>query len=392
MAIENPVMDLVRSGEVLMRVENDSMLSAAIQRPRDEKKIAREALGELEIMPEEAKTAFYSIPYKDTRPDGSVKIVKVEGPSVKAAMSLARRWGNCTVGARILNEDDAGVDLEGVFIDLETNFRVARPQRVSKTFRRRGGKIDSLDPGRLVMAIQAGASKAIRGAALSGLPPYLVNAYYKKARMIAGGDPDAKADPKIIQAIIAGFVKFKATQGDLEGYVEKPVTEWTGSEVADLRGLWNAIQDEQTTAEEIFRKEKANIPTPQSNAEAKAAAPESPAGPVVGPGGPSDATPGGGDGPAPPAGDTSQDADLESEARAREEAEATAEAEAAQEKASPAPAPVKIDRGKVWNALLRKAKTEAKGSVALLKELTGKSGMTELDDAQVMELAKKLGA
>jgi len=265
------VVELVKSGEVLMRVENDSMLSAAIQRPRKEEEIVKAALRELDIMPEEAGTAYYSIPFKDRAQDGSVRIVKVEGPSIKAAMSLSRRWGNCSVSARMLNEDETGFDLEGVFIDLESNFRVARPQRVSKTFRRRGGDVVWLTPDRMVMAIQAGASKGMRGAVLAGLPAYLVNAYYKKARQIAGGNLEAKADAKIVKAVLEAFDRFKATQADLEKYTAKPLADWTGSEVADLRGLWNAIQDGQTTAEEVFGKPQEGgpaIPMPQSQTEA----------------------------------------------------------------------------------------------------------------------------
>jgi len=384
------VVELVKSGAVLMRVENDSMLSAAIQRPRKEEEIVKAALRELDIMPEEAGTAYYSIPFKDRAQDGSVRIVKVEGPSIKAAMSLSRRWGNCSVSARMLNEDETGFDLEGVFIDLESNFRVARPQRVSKTFRRRSGDVVWLTPDRMVMAIQAGASKCMRGATLAGLPAYLVNAYYKKARQIAGGNLEAKADPKVVKAVLEAFDRFKATQADLEKYTTKPVDEWTGSEVADLRGLWNAIQDGQTTAEEVFGKPQEGgpaIPMPQSQTEAaKEQADnggESPVGPAE------TATPSPSAASEAPAGDIPPEADqqsLEQEARAREQAEAAAEQAQPQLTG-------RVDRQAIWEALLRKAKEmKVSAPTTLLKSLTGgKTSLAGMNDAEILALAKKLG-
>ena len=243
---------LVAQGHALMRIENETMLAVAIQRPRDEAAVIKAALGELELVPEDASRAFYSIPYRERQQDGATKLVKVEGPSIKAAMTLARRWGNCSTTARVLHEDAEGFDVEGIFIDLESNFRIARPMRVGKFFKQRSGSIVLLDPKRQEMAIQAGASKAIRNAILGGLPSYLVSAYDQKARTIVGGKTDAKPDKKILQAILDAFAKWKITQQQLEHYVEHPLDEWTGRDVADLRGLWNSINDGQVTLEEVF--------------------------------------------------------------------------------------------------------------------------------------------
>lgn len=238
---------LVAQGATLMRIENDVMSAVAIQRPRDEGTVIKRALQELELVPENAGAAYYSIPYRDRNLDGTVKMTRVEGPSIKAAMSLSRRWGNCTVAARTMNEDESGWDLEGVFLDYETNFRVCRPFRVSKFAKKRNGGAYRLDPQRELMALQAGASKAIRNATLAGLPDYLVTAYVNRAREIVGGKLDQKADEKQLSAVIRAFKKLDVTQEQLEQYTKLAMAEWTGSEIADLRGLYNAIQDGQVT-------------------------------------------------------------------------------------------------------------------------------------------------
>lgn len=238
---------LVAQGAALMRIENDSMMQVAVTRPRDEALVVKRALQELDLAPENAAAAYYSIPYRERQMDGSYRVSKVEGPSIKAAMSLARRWGNCTVASRIMNEDDNGWDLEGVFLDYETNFRVCRPFRVSKVQKKRSGGTYRLDPQRELMALQAGASKAIRNATLAGLPDYLVAAHNKKAREIVGGKLDEKADEKQLAAVTRAFRKLDVTTEQLEQYTKLPMADWTGAEIADLRGLYNAIQDGQVT-------------------------------------------------------------------------------------------------------------------------------------------------
>lgn len=254
---------LVAQGVALIRIENETMMQVAVQRPRDEAAVVKGALSELDLVPEEAQKAYYSIPYRERQQDGSVKITKVEGPSIKAAMTLARRWGNCTTGARILQEDKEGYDIEGVFIDLETNFRITRPHRTSKWYKPRGGGMQLLSVDRQLMAVQAGASKALRNAILAGLPAYLVSAYDKKARAIVGGKLDDPAEAKTIAAVLKAFSRWSVTKEQLERYAELPADKWTGTEVADLRGLYNAILDGQTTVDEVFREEKPAEAVPQ---------------------------------------------------------------------------------------------------------------------------------
>jgi hypothetical protein len=251
---------LVSQGHAVLRIENDSMLQVATQRPRDEQAVVTGALRELDLIPEEAGKAFYSIPYRERQPDGSTKVVKVEGPSVKTAMALARRWGNCTTGARVINEDKEGFDLEGSFIDLESNFRVSRPFRVSKWYKPRAGGAQLLSVDRQQQAVQAGASKAMRNAILAGLPAYLVSAYEKKARALVAGNLDAPADLKTVAAVLRAFDKWQVSEEQLVAYTGLPAANWTGTEVADLRGLWNAINDGQTSVEEAFRGEPAPAP------------------------------------------------------------------------------------------------------------------------------------
>jgi len=243
---------LVAQGATLMRVENDAMLAVAIQRPRDQKRIMKAAIDELQTYPDEAKKAYYSIPYREKQPDGKYKLVPIEGPSVKASNALARLWGNCSVTSRSLGEDATGADLAGIFVDFETNFRMERPFRATKIKKMRRGGTYTLNPQQWIAELQAAASKAQRNATINGLPAGLIGSYMKQARILAAGDPEAKADPKKVTSTLRAFERFKVTQDMLEKYVGKPIAEWMGDNLATLIGLGNALADEQLTVAEAF--------------------------------------------------------------------------------------------------------------------------------------------
>src|SRR5690606_39852560 len=79
--------ELVASGATLMRIENETMMSVAVQRPRTEERILKDALKELELVPALAARCYYAIPYKQ-RKNGKEETVWVMGASVNAARNL----------------------------------------------------------------------------------------------------------------------------------------------------------------------------------------------------------------------------------------------------------------------------------------------------------------
>jgi hypothetical protein len=229
------------------------MFRVAVRKPRDENRIFEDSMRELDLMPSFAEEVFYSLPFRDKQPDGRVKIKKIEGLSIKAANSLGRRWGNCRVGVLIQSEDEDGYDLQGYALDLETNELKNRPHRVSKWLRLRDGRVIRLDEKTVLRELQAGVSKARRNIVLDMLPAYLTRAYFDKARgIVAGGDLKAPADPKKVTDAIASFGKHRISEKQLEGYVGRPKEAWTGGDIADLRGLWNGLMDDQVTIAEAF--------------------------------------------------------------------------------------------------------------------------------------------
>lgn len=251
---------MVSQGATLLRIENESQQQLAIQKPRDERRVIEGAIQELDLSPKFAAKSFYSIPYRK----GSQEI-KVEGPSIQAAMSLARRWGNCSNGARVVDQSDEHVVVEGVFVDYETNVRTLRTVTVAKFAKNKNTqRYDRLPPDRMNMAILAGMSKAVRNAILATLPAGLVDTYYEHAKQLtaSGGKPvpaDKPLTPKQLEARLNKGIKhimttYKLTSEQVLPYVQGlkdrniPVLDI----ITHLQGVCNAIEDGQITAHDAF--------------------------------------------------------------------------------------------------------------------------------------------
>ena len=245
----------VGQGLTVMQIENETQRQIALQKPRVFKSVVHTATEELEAVPEFAAKAYYSIPYKNEMGGTTY----VEGPSIKAAMSLARMWGNCSNSGRIVDQNDDRIIVEGVFIDYETGFRTLRQVSVARSYwSKQTKRVIPLREDRLNMAIQAGISKAVRNAILASLPVSLVDSYNKKAKDIATQMVGQKTLPRKAMPIKermadakAMFLKAGVTDQQWSDYVSGSALS-EDELLAQLIGLYNSIQENQTTIEYVF--------------------------------------------------------------------------------------------------------------------------------------------
>lgn len=249
------------SGSIaLYKAEQETQNSIARANPRNPRKALEEALLELEIVPEYACKAFYKIPFKD-RSDGDEKTVYVEGPSIKASQALARVWGNNASGWRVVDQGAERIEIEGVYVDHQTNTRTLRTKTVSRFYveRKSKNKVE-LREDALVKAIAAGGSKAVRDATLAGLPVWFVDSYYQKARTIAAQNIGGRANTKKpttyaekLAWVEAQLVKKGVTPEQFKGYVDGLDKDQAEDErIADIIGIYNAIADGQIKLEDVF--------------------------------------------------------------------------------------------------------------------------------------------
>ena len=84
--VEGQVVD----GSRQLATEIKSQRELALSNPRSEQKVYEKAIAELEMAPEFAEDAYYSIPYKDNEVEGGKTMV--EGLSVKSSRAVTRLW------------------------------------------------------------------------------------------------------------------------------------------------------------------------------------------------------------------------------------------------------------------------------------------------------------
>ena len=239
-------------GSRQLSAELRSQRELALSQPRYVKRVYVSCLQELELAPEFAEDAYYSIPFKS----GGEQTL-VEGLSVKAARAIVRLWGNCALGSRLIDEDAEAVTVEGIFVDFETNVYFRKVQRVPRTYIPRGTSIPTpLKSDRLNMAIQAGMGKAERNAALAGLPEPLKERYFLLAKKIAGqkGKTEGKTVEERMAALFTAFSKLNVDKVKIEAYIKAKFPEGTDPDdlLGTMRGVFNAIKDGQAKADEIF--------------------------------------------------------------------------------------------------------------------------------------------
>jgi hypothetical protein len=247
------------------------MQEQAQKYPRDISLVMKNASAELSIVPGLAARSYYSIPYNQ----GKSNETRVEGPSIKAAMTLLRNWGNAIDGGRVSSEDKSNFYCEGMFFDLQTNRFSMRPIRVSKFYKPKGSQgLVPRDGDLLYNAVQAGISKAIRNVILANLPDWLVQQYFNAAKQIVLNPP--KEMGKIVKSIQervmdgknAIMKKFGVTSEEMELYLTDNADsiEDDAALLIHLQGLFNSLKDGEYSVDKVFRpnqKSKGDIIMPQ---------------------------------------------------------------------------------------------------------------------------------
>jgi hypothetical protein len=227
--------------------------------PRDPRRVEEEVLDEIRRHPQFAEAAYYSIPYKDNR---TGETVAVEGISIRGAEALARAWGNVVASVELSRETDDWLEMTGRIVILEP--RIAcfeRPVRASKWIRPRNGNPWKLRGDKLDQRVQSTASKAMRNAILAALPDGIKASYFLEAKRLVvaaaeepdRGEPVGDRKAKFLERAAGFAAKFKERYGlareILEKLVGKPFDDWAGAEIANLRGIWNALEEGTASAD-----------------------------------------------------------------------------------------------------------------------------------------------
>jgi hypothetical protein len=256
--------DLVARGDTMQQTRGSYSTAVAVQRPRDLPDVQRRFLQEARLAGE---TFFYGWGAGRDR---------VEGSSIKLAMSLARSWGNCAIEALPVQETADAWIFTAAFVDLETGFTLSRQFRQAKKWTVHG-KFDAERKDDI--RFQIGQSKAARNVVLNALPEWLADKAIEEAKSgvresIEKGI-NTSGIAKVVERCLAALAKC--------GVPEAPVLAKCGvakREALDvdmlvmLKGDLSAIESGQEWPSALFpgveveggsRAKKTELPTAKAN-------------------------------------------------------------------------------------------------------------------------------
>lgn len=248
-AMEREVQATPSTLAVLNASEIDQQIATAHRFPRSLKAFRDSTLQMVTLTESIAQECIYALPR-----DGKV----IEGPSARFAEVIASSWGNCRAGARVVGEDEEFVTAQGAFHDLERN--VAITYEVKRRITTKSGKRYSADM--IGTTANAACSIALRNAILKGVPKAFWSDAYAAARKVIAGDVKTLAARR--DDAMKAFVIFGVTAEMLYQLLEvKGKEDITIEHLVVLKGTLTALQEGDTTVEQLFPKDN-NVQPPKS--------------------------------------------------------------------------------------------------------------------------------
>jgi hypothetical protein len=225
----------------IQKAEIDQQIATAKKYPRAITKLLTTATQLVTADGETADECIFALPR-----GGKV----IEGPSVRFAEVMAYSWGNSRCGARVIGEDEEFVTAMGTFFDLEANVAIAYEVKRRIT-NKKGERFNSDMIG---TTSNAACSIALRNAILRGIPKAIWRKVYAEARKAVAGDIktlDARRQAAIKQFQLQG-VKPEQVFAKLG---VKGIEDIMLDHLVTLRGIYNAIRENEITAERAFAPE-----------------------------------------------------------------------------------------------------------------------------------------
>lgn len=226
----------------------------AMQRPRDWMTVRAKLLDACR-RPGFASAARYSKP---------VSGQKIEGPSVRFAEEALRSMGNAIPEQSVIYDDEAKRIVRIAVTDLESNLSYSTDITIEKTVERKElkegqvplgsrknswGKTTYLLPAtedEVANKVNAASSKALRNNALRILPADILEEAMAQCvetiRRDVADDPTA-ATKKIADA----FAALRIMPNELAEYLGHPLDQSSPAEIVELRAVYQAIKDGETT-------------------------------------------------------------------------------------------------------------------------------------------------
>jgi hypothetical protein len=241
----------------------------ALQKPRNEDQ-ARVNIIEACKRPQFAKLVEFSKP---------VAGKKIRGPSIRFAELALREWGNIDSDIQVVFEDEQIRRVKVRELDLERNSSFSADVNIKKIVERKNAADREVVAERMntqgqkvfiVLATEdefsnkAGSliSKAIRNEGLRLIPQDIIDEAIATARQTLA-DEDARDPNAAKKAVLDSFATIGIKLVELERYLNHGLDTMSPAEREDLRGVYRAIRDGESTWQEFVKpKDEPKPPAP----------------------------------------------------------------------------------------------------------------------------------
>lgn len=225
-----------------LRGEIDIQIATALKYPRNVAKQEQMMVAMATSSQDIAASCFYKMRRGDK---------DIEGPSVRVSEIAAMYWKNIRVAGRVIEIGEASVVAQAVVIDLETN--VARSAEVRRSIMTspKHGRPQRYSEDMINVTANAAVAIAMRNAIFQIIPRAIINNIYKAAKAIAVGKVDQLAI-RLPKALERFDKELGISEARILARLNKPKDKINLQDLELLVGLFNAITDNETTADEEF--------------------------------------------------------------------------------------------------------------------------------------------
>jgi hypothetical protein len=224
--------------EATNRAEIDVQIRTAHEFPRDVKKALAKATELSTLSQETAAECFYSLPRAGKT---------LMGPSVRLAEIIASTWGNLRVAVRVQDIGEREVTVCGICHDLESNVAIAC--EVKRRITTKDGK--RFNDDMILTTANAASAVAFRNSVFKVVPKAVWHGVYDKA--LAASKQTQRPIAERRKLALGYFATLGVdTAKVLKTLGRAKVEDITADDLQTLTGYRNAIQEETSTAAEIF--------------------------------------------------------------------------------------------------------------------------------------------
>jgi hypothetical protein len=230
----------------LIKVENDSIMSAAQAKPRDYSVVLHDIESQVKTFKSFAQEAMYDKPVGTDR-DGQKRFAT--GLSIRAAEAMAVSMGYNKIRCDVIHVDSDMVKVEASFTDFCTGRVWTDARFVSKFYKTyKGGTQRHPDDRFYDVVVGAAKSKVIREVILRCVPPGLKSSLMECVQ----GEISNYLDDSTMVRLITQFSN-KGVSGEmLEDLIGKKAGDFNKDDRMRLVGVWNSINEGDSTIREVF--------------------------------------------------------------------------------------------------------------------------------------------